>query len=100
MLYTSINFAMTLFALYLLVKMSKAVWSHQHADEELSRKTTQMDREVAAGWFDYMMVDTEFQFRNFLHNIPISEASKSRRGSSFIESNSSLSQDPESFYLD
>ena len=29
-----------------------------------------MDREVAAGWYDYMMPDTEFKFRNFTRNIP------------------------------
>ena len=29
-----------------------------------------MDRQVAAGWYDFMMVDPEFLFRNFTHNIP------------------------------
>ena len=29
-----------------------------------------MDRQVAAGWFDYMMVDKDFEFRSFTHNIP------------------------------
>ena len=38
-----------------------------------------MDREVAARWYDSMMLDISFKFRRFLHNIP---------------------QDPESSYYD
>ena len=30
-----------------------------------------MDREVAAGWFDIMLLDTEHKFTSYLHNIPI-----------------------------
>ena len=29
-----------------------------------------MDREVAAEWFDYMMIDKGFEFSKFTHNIP------------------------------
>ena len=68
--YTVINFVMTLFALYIFEKMSKAVWSKKLPEEELSRKTSQMDREVAAGWFDLMLLDMDFKFMNFKHNIP------------------------------
>ena len=34
-----------------------------------------MDREIAAGCYDYKMIDFDFQFRNFTHNIPPNEAS-------------------------
>ena len=65
-----LNFVMTMFAVYMLVKMSKATWSIKFQDSAETRKTTQMDREVAAKWFDKMMLDTEFVFRRFMHNIP------------------------------
>ena len=29
-----------------------------------------MDREVAAGWFDIMLLDTEHKFASFMHNVP------------------------------
>lgn len=29
-----------------------------------------MDREVASGWFDIMLIDTDYKFKNFYHNIP------------------------------
>ena len=65
-----LNFVMTMFAFYMLEKMSKADWSIQRKDSKEAKLTTQMDREVAAEFFDYMMVDTDFRFRDFLHNIP------------------------------
>ena len=65
-----LNFVMTMFAFYMLEKMSKADWSIQRKDSKEAKQTTQMDREVAAEFFDYMMVDTDFRFRDFLHNIP------------------------------
>ena len=34
-----------------------------------------MDREVAAGFYDYKMVDKNIKFRNFTHNIPPCEDS-------------------------
>ena len=34
-----------------------------------------MDREIAAGFYDYKMIDFDFQFRNFTENIPPNEAS-------------------------
>ena len=70
MFYTIINFVMALFALFMLEKMSRAVWSKKYPDEEVSKKTSQMDREVAAGLFDVVMIGSEFTFRNFTHNIP------------------------------
>ena len=80
MVFTTLNIAMTLFALFMLEKISKARWSESQMDSKESQETTQMDREVAAGWFDYMMVDTEFKFRNFTYNIP-RETINSRRSS-------------------
>ena len=70
MFYTVINFFMALFAIFMLEKMSRAVWSKKYPNEEISKKTSQMDREVAAGWFDVIMISNEFSFRNFTHNIP------------------------------
>ena len=34
--YTSINFFMTIFAIYTLEKMSHALWSHKYKDEKMS----------------------------------------------------------------
>ena len=70
MIHTLANFVMTLCALFMLEKMSHAKWSDKHQDSEQSKQTSQMDREVAAGWFDTMMPDKQFQFVNFTHNIP------------------------------
>ena len=41
-----------------------------------------MEREVAAGYYDFMMVDTDFEFRNFTQNIP-------KASTSFIDSDRS-----------
>ena len=68
--YTLINFLATLFVLYMLERMSRAIWSNKKPEEEQSKKTSQMDREVAAGWFDSMLLDMDFQFVNYKHNIP------------------------------
>ena len=70
MVYTIINFCMSLFAMFMLEKMSRNLWSRKFKDDKESRETSQMDREVAAEWFDYMMIDKEFEFSNFMHNIP------------------------------
>ena len=50
-----LNFVMNMFAIYMLEKMSKATWSIDHKDSKEAKQTTQMDREVAAGWLDYKM---------------------------------------------
>ena len=55
-----LNFAMNLFAVYFLEKMSRAEWSLKHRDAKETRQTTQMDREVAAKWYDAMMPDLNF----------------------------------------
>ena len=65
-----LNFVMNMFAIYMLEKMSRAKWSIENDDTREAKKTTQMDREVAAGWYDYKMNDKEFKFRNFMRNIP------------------------------
>ena len=51
-------------------RMSKAIWSKKLKEEQNNKKTSQMDREVAAGWFDEMLLDREFKFRNFMRNVP------------------------------
>ena len=56
----ALNFGMTLFAIYFMEKMSRATWSIEHQDTEETEMTTQMDREVAAKWFDKMLVDFDF----------------------------------------
>ena len=70
MVYTAVNFVATMFALFMLEKMSKAIWSKKLTEEEKSGKTSQMDREVAAGWFDIMLLDTDYKFVNYKQNIP------------------------------
>ena len=45
-----------------------------------------MDREVAAGWFDYKMMFDDFEFVNFTHNIPPCEESLDSDRSSNISS--------------
>ena len=48
-----------------------------------------MDRFVSAGWFDYMIPDTNFAFRNFLHNIPRGSMSiQDSQRSSYLDSSS------------
>ena len=80
-----LNFLMNVYAIYMLEKMSRAVWSIDHKDSEEAKQTTQMDREVAAGWFDYKMMFDDFEFRNFTHNIPPCSGSLDSDRSSYIE---------------
>ena len=87
MLYTIINFFMALFAIFMLEKMSRAVWSKKYPDEETNKKTSQMDREVAANWFDFMLPDTDFQFVDFKRNIP-QETVDSESSSYILETSS------------
>ena len=47
-----LTFVMNMFAIYMLEKMSRAKWSMENDDTLVAKKTTQMDREVAAGYFD------------------------------------------------
>ena len=61
---------MTIFALFFIEKMSRATWSEKSNYSTVTKQTTQMDREVSANSFDFMMIDTEFEFRQFTHNIP------------------------------
>ena len=75
---------MSTFALFMLEKISRAKWSEKHQDSLQSEQTTQMDCEVAAGWFDFMMIDTDYKFVNFTRNIPC-ETLDSKR-SSFLSS--------------
>ena len=78
---------MNMFAIYMLEKMSKATWSIDHKDSKEAKQTTQMDREVAAGWFDYMMPIKDFVFRQFTHNIrPCDESLDSDRSSNIDSS--------------
>ena len=60
MIFNVLNFAMTIFALFFLERMSRARWSEKYSDARETEETTQMDREVAAEWFDFMMVDPDF----------------------------------------
>ena len=75
MIYSALNFIITMHVLFMFEKMSRAVWSNMLPEEQKSSKTTQMDREVAAGWFDEMLVDTDYKFVDFLHNIPYGDDS-------------------------
>lgn len=96
------NFVMSIFAIYMLEKMSRAEWSIEHNDSEEARQTTQMDREVGAGLFDYKMVDKNFKFRNFTHNIPRASTSSNMNSdhSSYISSSSESSEDMDNDYYD
>ena len=60
MVYTAFNFTMALFEVFMLEKMSHAVWSSKFNEDLQTKKTTQMDRELAAGCFDENMLDTDF----------------------------------------
>ena len=86
-----LSFVMNMFAIYMLEKMSKATWSIDHKDSKEAKQTTQMDREVAAGWFDFMMPFKDFVFRKFTHNIPPCDESLDSDRSSNIDSSSSSS---------
>ena len=84
MIVNASNFGLTVFSILMFDKMSKATWSVKHQDAEETKQTTQMDREVAAKWFDHMIPDKDFQFRNFTRNIPRETIDSMR--SSFIRS--------------
>ena len=68
-LFTIFSFLATMFILIFMVKMSRAMWS-ELPDEEKSRRTTMMDREVADGWFDKTRLDLDYKFVSYTHNIP------------------------------
>ena len=68
-LFTISSFLATMFILIFMVKMSRAIWS-ELPDEEKSRKTSMMDREVAGGWFDKTRLDLDYKFVSYTHNIP------------------------------
>ena len=70
LVYSILNFFMTMFAIYFIEKMSRAVWSSNENGSKEAQRTTQMDREVSAGFYDRMMVDFDFKFVNFTRNIP------------------------------
>ena len=86
-----LTFVMNMFAIYMLEKMSRAKWSMENDDTLVAKKTTQMDREVAAGYFDYKMMIPDFVFRNFTRNIPRHESSLDSNRSSNIDSSQSES---------
>ena len=65
-----LNFVMSVYQIYMIEQISRAEWSVEHRDTTEARQTTQMDREVGAGYYDQNMVDMNFAFRNFYHNIP------------------------------
>ena len=81
-----LTFVMNMFAIYMLEKMSRAKWSMENDDTQVAKKTTQMDREVAAGFFDYKMMIPDFVFSNFTHNIPRHSSSLDSNRSSNIDS--------------
>ena len=87
-----LNFIMNLFAIYMLEKMSKATWSIDHKDTKEAKQTTQMDREVAASWFDYKMPIKDFMFSQWTHNIPPCDESLDSDRSSNIDSSRRSSQ--------
>ena len=79
--------------------MSRAVWSLKMPEEEKSKATTQMDRQVAAGWFDIMLPDKEFKFRKFTRNIPREDSSLDENASSFILTNTTGEPSADRKYL-
>ena len=81
-----LSFLMSIFAIYMLEKMSKATWLCDLKDSEEAKQTTQMDREVAAGWFNFMMPIKDFVFSKFTHNIPPCDESLDSDRSSNIDS--------------
>ena len=81
-----LNFVMSIFAIYMLEKISRAHWSIERKDSKEAKQTTQMDRVVAAGWFDYKMIIRDYVFRNFTHNIPPCDESLDSNRSSFVSS--------------
>ena len=88
-MFNGLNFGMTTFSLFFLEKMSRAGWSVKFKHAKETSITTQMDREVAAGWFDTMMLDTNFKFRNFTKNVPPeTESSQCSDHSSYITESS------------
>ena len=55
MVNTVLNFLMSVYAFYMLEKISRAEWSFERKDCKVAKQTTQMDRAVAGGWFDRKM---------------------------------------------
>mmetsp|Transcript_7189 Transcript_7189/g.10032 ORF Transcript_7189/g.10032 Transcript_7189/m.10032 type:complete len:143 (-) Transcript_7189:98-526(-) len=84
-LYTWINFFAVIYALHMYNKMSRSVWSKKLAEEENDGKTSQMDRMVAAGWFDHMLLDRNFKFKSYTRHVP-RESLASNRSSEIAES--------------
>ena len=80
-----LNFVMNMFAIYMLEKMSRAKWSIENDDTREAKKTTQMDREVAAGCYDAKMMIKDFKFSNFTRNIPPNESILGPDRSSYID---------------
>ena len=80
-----LNFVMNMFEIYMLEKMSRAKWSIENDDTQQAKMTTQMDREIAAGFFDYKMLIPDFVFRNFTRNIPRCDSSLDSNRSSNID---------------
>uniref|UniRef100_A0A7S3HVY2 Uncharacterized protein n=1 Tax=Favella ehrenbergii TaxID=182087 RepID=A0A7S3HVY2_9SPIT len=82
-------------------KMSHSVWSRKLQEEEKDKKTSQMDRMVAAGWFDLMLLDRNFKFRSYTRNVPREslasnrsrEISSPQSSSSTVETMSDYSSD-------
>ena len=83
-----LNFVISMFAIYMLEKMSKATWSINLKDSKETKQTTQMDREVAASWFDYKMPFKGFVFRQFTRNIPPCDESLDSDRTSNIDTSS------------
>ena len=86
MINSVINFVTSIFAIYMLERMSRAKWSIDHRDSKEAKQTTQMDREIAAGWFDHKMMIKNFVFTDFTHNIPPCDESLDSDRSSNIDS--------------
>ena len=90
MVNTVLNFLMSVYAFYMLEKISRAEWSFERKDCKVAKQTTQMDRAVAGGWFDRKMPIKDYQFVNFYHNIPrCSESLDSDRSSNISSSHQS-----------
>lgn len=97
--FTMLTFLTTSFILGFLIKMSRAVWSHELPEEEQNGKTSMMDREVAGGWFDTTRLDLEFKFVSFVKNIPrcdsYYEGHPSNASSYVSESEEDIKNEPE-----
>ena len=89
MVNTVLNFLMSVYAFYMLEKISRAEWSFERKDCKVAKQTTQMDRAVAGGWFDRKMPIKDYQFVNFYHNIPRCGSLDSDRSSNISSSSQS-----------